>query len=124
VGYVNKRWRKRSLELFCPAEFHHISGVDVCLAFCRKKKCFVFNGHERVAKGLRSGMKSRAVRPKLKWENPHLVAHNRELPICPFDGKPCLTPERGCQAVVFGFMVSDSKEELIGSCPRFKEGSS
>ena len=73
---MNKRWRKRSLELFCPAEFHHISGVDVCLAFCRKKKCFVFNGHERVAKGLRSGMKSRAVRPKLKWENPHLVAHN------------------------------------------------
>jgi len=40
-------WRKRSLELFCPAEFHHISGVDVCLQFCRKKKCSVFKNLQK-----------------------------------------------------------------------------
>ena len=35
-------WRRRSLELYCPAEFHHYSGVAVCLEFCRKKVCSVF----------------------------------------------------------------------------------
>ena len=51
-----------------------------------------------------------------------VVGQNRELPICPCDGKPCLTPEMGCEATYFGVVASDGKKETIGSCPRFKEG--
>jgi len=53
-----------------------------------------------------------------------VVAQNGESPACPFDGKPCLTPERGCTQHLFGTLASDGKEELVYSCPRFKEGSS
>jgi len=53
-----------------------------------------------------------------------IAVQNRELPICRYDGKPCLTPERGCQATSLGSKVSDGKEEILWSCPRFKEGSS
>lgn len=42
------------------------------------------------------------------------------LPVCPFDGKPCLTPEKGCFQSVFGVMASDSKEEVLWVCPRFR----
>ena len=69
--------RRHSADLFCPAEFHHYSGDDVCLSFCRKTFCSVF----RMLVGMKDGkhsskMKSKAVLPKFKWENPHLVAHN------------------------------------------------
>jgi hypothetical protein len=47
-----------------------------------------------------------------------IASQNRDLPICPSDGKPCLTPER--QIVWFGVMASDGKEEIVCSCPRFK----
>jgi len=61
------------LEVYCPAAFHHYLGVDVCLV-CAKKRCRVFSMH---AYGrFHAKMKSRAIRPKLNWENPHLVAHN------------------------------------------------
>lgn len=53
-----------------------------------------------------------------------VVARNGELPICPRDGKPCLTPELGCQTDYFGAMASDGVEETAWVCPRFKEGSS
>jgi hypothetical protein len=43
---------------------------------------------------------------------------NRELPICPRDGEPCLTPEMGCQTTYFGSMASDGVEETAFSCPR------
>ena len=33
---------KRRFELFCPKDFHHYSGVNVCLRFCRKRVCSVF----------------------------------------------------------------------------------
>ena len=36
------RLSERASELFCPKDFHHYSGVDVCLLFCRKKVCHVF----------------------------------------------------------------------------------
>ena len=45
---MSERWRRRSLELFCPAEFHHYVGVDVCLVLCRKKICFVFKNLQKV----------------------------------------------------------------------------
>ena len=51
-----------------------------------------------------------------------VASQDRELPICPRDGKPCLTPEMGCFQHAFGVMASDGKEEIIGSCPRFKQG--
>ena len=41
------RARAYALELFCPKDFHHYEGVDVCLSFCRKKAC-------RVLKALKS----------------------------------------------------------------------
>ena len=34
--------RERGLELFCPKDFHHFNGVDVCLEICKKKVCSVF----------------------------------------------------------------------------------
>ena len=37
------RARRRALELFCPKDFHRYEGVDVCLLFCRKKVCPVYN---------------------------------------------------------------------------------
>ena len=52
-----------------------------------------------------------------------IVAQNTEKPMCPYDGKPCENPERGCQAVTFGSTASDD-EKALWSCPRFKEGSS
>ena len=51
-----------------------------------------------------------------------VASQNGELPICRSDGKPCLTPEMGCQSTYFGVMASDGKEETIGACPRFKQG--
>ena len=47
-----------------------------------------------------------------------IASQNRDLPICPQDGIPCLTPER--QIVWFGVMASDGKEEIECLCPRFK----
>jgi hypothetical protein len=47
-----------------------------------------------------------------------IASQNRDLAICPHDGKSCLTPER--QVVWFGVMASDGKEEIVCSCPRFK----
>ena len=48
-----------------------------------------------------------------------IASQNRDLSICPHDGKPCLTPER--QIVAFGVMASDGKEEIISCfCPRSK----
>jgi len=47
-----------------------------------------------------------------------IVAQNRDLPICPSDGEPCLTPEK--QIVWFGVMASDGEEEIECFCPRFK----
>ena len=44
---MRKRRFKRNLELYCPAEFHHISGVDVCLVFCRKNMCSVFKNLQK-----------------------------------------------------------------------------
>lgn len=76
IAYFMRK-RSYSVDLFCPAEFHHYSGYDVCLSFCRKTFCSVF----RMLVGMKDGkhsskMRSKAVLPKLKWENPHLVAHN------------------------------------------------
>lgn len=42
-----------------------------------------------------------------------------ELPLCPFDGKPCSTPSGGCQAAFSGFMAQDGEEEIVWKCPRF-----
>ena len=39
--------RTRRLELFCPAEFHGYSGLDVCLLFCRKRICSVFKNLQK-----------------------------------------------------------------------------
>jgi len=38
VGAV-RHSREHNLELLCPKDFHGYSGVDVCLLFCRKKRC-------------------------------------------------------------------------------------
>lgn len=51
------------------------------------------------------------------------MKENRDLPVCPFDGKPCLTPEKGCSASAFGVLVADGKSEVVWSCPRFKPDS-
>ena len=48
---------------------------------------------------------------------------NEELPVCPSDGKPCWTPNKGCQMSAFGSIASDGVEEIVWTCPRFKEGS-
>lgn len=53
-----------------------------------------------------------------------IIAENESVLVCPSDGKPCLTPDRGCQAFAFGCMASDGEEEILWSCPRLKEGSS
>ena len=45
-------------------------------------------------------------------------SQNRDLPVCPVDGEPCLTPER--QIVWFGVMASDGVEEIECFCSRFK----
>ena len=47
-----------------------------------------------------------------------IASQNRDLPICPSDGKPCLTPEK--RVFWFGVMASDGVEELECACPRFK----
>jgi len=46
-----------------------------------------------------------------------------DVPLCPYDGKPCPTPDRGCQMVLFGVMAKNGKEEIAWSCPRFKPDS-
>ena len=38
----------------------------------------------------------------------------RELPLCPYDGKPCSDPERGCSAGMFGVLGDD----VVWRCPR------
>ena len=52
-----------------------------------------------------------------------IAAQNRGLPICPYDGKPCLTPESSCEAHTFGLLTADDKERLLLRCPRFKPDS-
>ena len=47
-----------------------------------------------------------------------VAAQNKDLPICPSDGNPCLTLHR--QIIYFGVMASDGKEEIVCDCPRFK----
>jgi len=51
-------WRLRLTrnrdEYFCPKDFHHYSGVDVCLSLCRKSRCSVFQSlvkSERLGSG-------------------------------------------------------------------------
>jgi len=70
---MSERWRRRSLELFCPAEFHHISGDDVCLQFCRKKKCSVFKNLQKSSpisiKNPSVKRISRVALPKYKLDN-------------------------------------------------------
>lgn len=83
---VYARARKRNLEFYCPKDFHNYSGVAVCLAFCRKKICSVFKNllgadspsSENLLseKKIILKMRSKAVLPKDKWVNPHLVARN------------------------------------------------
>lgn len=46
------------------------------------------------------------------------------MPLCPYDGKSCGTPERGCQKVAFGVTASDGDQEILWSCPRLEVGSS
>ena len=41
-----------------------------------------------------------------------------KLPKCPFDGKPCLIPDLGCQISVFGIFASNGDEEILWRCPR------
>ena len=38
---------ERNRELFCVKDFHNYSDVDVCLLFCRKKRCSVFKRLEK-----------------------------------------------------------------------------
>ena len=49
-----------------------------------------------------------------------IIAQRVEKPLCPYDGKPCEAPERGCYAVAFGSTVSDSGEKFLWRCTRFK----
>lgn len=78
---MRKRWYIRGLEAYCPAEFHHYSGVAVCLEFCRKKTCSVFKNLLGADSGssdktVASTMKSKAVKRKDKWVNPYVVEHS------------------------------------------------
>lgn len=46
------------VELFCVKDFHAYVGVDVCLLFCRKKICSVFQALQKEGKevgGVRVG---------------------------------------------------------------------
>ena len=52
-----------------------------------------------------------------------IADQNRDLPICPYDRKPCSSPERGCEASAFGVLTSDGKDKAIWRCPRFKPDS-
>jgi len=42
------------------------------------------------------------------------------LPLCRYDGEPC-PHNLGCQVSAFGVLASDGVEEVIWTCPRFKE---
>jgi len=46
IAYILSK-RRYGLEWFCPAEFHHISGDDVCLRFCRKTVCSVYKNLQK-----------------------------------------------------------------------------
>lgn len=84
---MRKRWYIRSLEAYCPAEFHGYSGVAVCLAFCRKTVCSVFRNLRKsdsvsveglsdkqiVYRKFLSELRSGAVLPQNKLLSPHLV---------------------------------------------------
>lgn len=50
-----------------------------------------------------------------------VVAQNVELPVCPYDSKPCNVPEMGCFAYAFGSFAVDGNEEVVWSCPRVKK---
>ena len=47
---------ERRSELFCPKDFHHHNGVDVCLLFCRKKVCAVLRTFKKVNPALLQGV--------------------------------------------------------------------
>lgn len=52
----------------------------------------------------------------LKAEVACLISEQK-LPVCPFDGKPCLAPERGCSVGTFGVLG----DGVVWRCSRLKE---